>query len=115
MSTRTRILLRYPQGGGSVGGRAVKELLILTHPTQGLQALKLILRGLRGKSKREKILAVAEKLPAGYSLTLVQEPRGTRRGRSLYWQLFNDRQQAVQRQVAPVPQRGGQALIGGLG
>jgi hypothetical protein len=86
MSTRLRVILKHPSGAKTTGSRAVKELLILTHPRSSPRALCTVMVKLEGMSKVDKIRKVAEKLPHGYALTLFQEPRGTRKNKSLYWQ-----------------------------
>lgn len=86
MSTRLRVTLHCPNGGTSKGSRAVKELLILTHPQAGAVALSKVLTKLGAMPKAAKLRAIAEKLPVGWTFTMIQEPRGTRKNRSLYWQ-----------------------------
>jgi hypothetical protein len=93
MSTRLRVVLKYPSGVMSTGSKAVKELLILTHPQTSNMALDKVMMKLGGMSKIEKIRVVSEKLPHGYTLTLFQEPRRTRKNRSLYWQKRIDNNQ----------------------
>lgn len=66
MSTRTRILLKRNNQVVSYGRRAKVDVGLLV-----------------GK-KSKNVKALAEKLPVGFSLVLVKEPKHTRKSRSLY-------------------------------
>jgi len=77
MSTRTRIILHYNNLPYTYGALAIKYIASMT-------TFKCILP--KGKSKKETLLEMAEKLPKEYTLILVQEPRHTRKSRSSYWQ-----------------------------
>ncbi len=86
MSTRTRILLYYKEKPYTYGPRAVLMLLQYAFPDASL--LKgLLKKKFIGCSKIEKLLKLADKLPVNFELKLIQEPRGTRKNRSLYWGL----------------------------
>lgn len=81
MSTRLRVVLKYPSGEQIRGPMAVATLCYMLKPTSNR---KFVLGALHG-SKRERLEALATKLPKGYALMLVQEPRRTRRNRSFCW------------------------------
>lgn len=84
MSTRTRIILDY-RTGQFFGSRAVKELAIQTLGAQHPAYIPRALARTKGKTKNDKLMKLAEKLPVGWTLILLQEPRSTRKNRSLYW------------------------------
>ncbi len=75
MSTRTRVVLTYKGKFHSSGYAAVRAMMEGPIPSNQL----------RGMSKRAKLEKLAEKLPVHFALVLIQEPRGTRKNRSLYW------------------------------
>lgn len=97
MSTRLRVVLRYPNGGAVRGQLAIITMAQLISP----QRYKTALKALKG-SKRERLEALASKLPPRYELILIQEPRHTRKSRSLAWRRGQDIP-AVQAQPAPQP------------
>lgn len=81
MSTRTRVVLSYGEGC-FYGSRAIRELAYKTGTTERFNS-KL------GDTKAERLMRVAEKLPKGWTLILIQEPRRMRKNRSTYWQTRN--------------------------
>ncbi len=90
MSTRTRIALTY-QGRDYVrGGAAIRELISRCNPQVTPNLLKNHLRNYLGMSKKEKLLKIAEGLPPDFALLLVQEPRRTRKGKSLFHKLVKE-------------------------
>jgi hypothetical protein len=85
MSTRTRITLLWPNGFKTHGARAVCELAGMAALASGFQNGRKMLHSLKGMTKKEKLLFLAPRLPPLYTLTLIQEPRHTRKHRSMYW------------------------------
>jgi hypothetical protein len=85
VSTRTRIIMTYKGQYYSHGRGAIRELLQRVYPDRftGKQMLQAV--GLRGLSKRLKIEKLAEKLPLDFAIIMIQEPRHTRKSRSIYW------------------------------
>lgn len=90
MSTRTRMLLKDANGINYTGNIGVKALIQLTQPKLGTVGVRKFLSKLGG-SKKEKLLELAKALPPNYTLILIQEPRRTRKNRSLYWELRTNR------------------------
>ena len=84
MSTRTRIVLYYCDRIFTTGSGAVRAIVDKANPQVPAKGK---LKKMVGLSKREKLVALAQLLPPMFSLILIQEPRGTRKNRSLYWQL----------------------------
>lgn len=84
MSTRTRIVMTYNGMFHVAGGAAIRELLHRVYPNAINSKHKL--DALVGKSKQDKLKEMAEKLPPGFALILIQEPRDTRKNRSVYQQ-----------------------------
>lgn len=82
MSTRLRVVLKYPNGEQLRGPIAVATLCHLLRSADNSR--KFVLRAFIG-SKRQRLEALAKQLPKGYALILVQEPRRTRRNRSFCW------------------------------
>lgn len=86
MSTRTRVVLLYKGSVFRTGSYAVLELITRANPK--VRNFKTLLSRVHLEgSKKEKLLAIACTLPPDFTLVLIQEPRGTRRNHSLYWQL----------------------------
>jgi hypothetical protein len=77
MATRTRLVLRYPNGCTYTGVAALA----------GLGAHVGSFKALPGNTKAEKLMAAGKLLPVGCELLLIQEPKRTRRMRSLYWKV----------------------------
>jgi hypothetical protein len=87
MSTRTRVSLCLTDNGKTAytGSVAVRYLLAFAKPYGDVSRV-LKEYPYNGLTKREKLLKLATHLPEGYTLVLVQEPRGTRKKLSHYWQ-----------------------------
>jgi hypothetical protein len=85
VSTRTRIVMTYKGRFHNQGAKAIKELLSRLYPNA--MTLEGRLNQLKAASKKEKLIKLAKKLPPEFALTFIQEPRGTRKNRSLYWKL----------------------------
>lgn len=77
MSTRTRVAVKAKGIILASGSMAIRNLYYFS----GLRNVKPV------GTKQEKLKAMAKCLPEGYSLVLIQEPRRTRKVRSLYWQM----------------------------
>jgi len=87
MSTRTRICLYYTANYYRKGIAAIKDLVERTHPYPAAN-WRILLKRAEGKTRNEKLLKMAAKLPSGFTLFLIQEPKRTRRNRSLYFRLI---------------------------
>ena len=87
MSTRTRICLYHSSKYYRTGTAAVKDLVERTHP-HFIGNWKRLFRAAEGKTRNDKLLKLAEKLPYGFTLYLIQEPKRTRKNRSLYFKLI---------------------------
>lgn len=83
MATRCRIVLRSSEKELFIGAMAIKVLVKQTIAENVLN-VKFPLNW-ETMSKRQRLLYLGEKLPVGWELTLFQEPKSTRRSRSLYW------------------------------
>lgn len=84
MSTRARVALKTNGKITAHGSVAVRSLYYFA----GLSNVKPV------GTKQEKLTVMAKCLPEGCSLVLIQEPRRTRKVRSLYWQMrFPEKQQ----------------------
>lgn len=83
MSTRLRVLLRYPNGQCLRGPFAIAQMCSLIAGSTKLR--KHVLPKGDGASKKAKLEEVAKLLPKQYALILVQEPKHTRRNRSHCW------------------------------
>lgn len=90
MSTRTRIIMTYNGKFHVSGSAAIRELVQRVHPNA--INVKHKLDALQGKSKQDKLKEMAEKLPVGFALILIQEPRGVRKNRSIYWKYRTNQQ-----------------------
>jgi hypothetical protein len=87
MSTRTRVCLYHTTNYYRKGLAAIKDLVERTYPYPTAN-WKILLKKAEGKTRNEKLLKMAEKLPPGFTLYLIQEPKRTRRNRSLYFKLI---------------------------
>jgi hypothetical protein len=89
MATRTRIILSSNTGLVAIGPSAVSQIAKIAGPKGIMSKLAALPDNWKHMSKREKLLYLADRLPVGYKVTLFQEPKGTRKSRSLYWTAVN--------------------------
>lgn len=83
MSTRTRIILKQKELVVARGVDALDVCCAKVFPDRIRR--KSFLQSVPGVTKKEKITYLAERLPLGWSIVLLQEPRRTRKNKSLYW------------------------------
>lgn len=83
MPTRTRLIVRTPGGSIYKGGTAVKTL-VQACAAKNFLGLQLP-PNWQELPKRTKLEWLAARMPQGYKLMLFQEPKETRKSRSLYW------------------------------
>lgn len=84
MPSRVRVILRYKLGAIYTGKRAIVQMWqAVINPALRTRIKKL-------PSRMIRLTALMAEMPPEWTLTLVREPRGTRKLKSLYWRLQNE-------------------------